>query len=537
MARGWLIPTALTIMIMMTTAVVSRWALSQGSAPSSWDAAPFRRAEPPGSGGGPSPSVSGPDEDETLIGGFGNAPRLPSSTFTPPEPPRVETGSAPRPSPFDTSASSAVSAPLYGALDLPDAKTETGAETDGGADVGMSLDQLIELFVRDNPDLRASAFEIPKAHADLLTAGLRVNPILTFQTQYIPYQRFSPDRPGGPTEYDVSLTHTLDLSGKRQARIAVAAQAVRVQEALYQDAVRQGIATLSLAHADVLAAKETLRFAQAGRDGLEQASKITETLFDKGEASRVDVNRVKGQRELAEIAVRDAEESLRLAKRSLGALLNWSGDDAENSEFSGLLRLPEAEPPLPASLWEIARQIRPDLAAYRLGVCRAVADVALAEANRHPNVTVTHLPYAFQDNSPFGGAKSATSWSLGVSVPLPVHNRNQGNIAKARLNVAQTQAELLALERRAENQVAQAAREFAAAVAAVRRFEADVLPKFQAAANDVYELFRKGEGTVLDYLNARKDYNEAVRQYRDALIRARRAGLRLNAAVGQRIVP
>ena len=86
------------------------------------------------------------------------------------------------------------------------------------------------------------------------------------------------------------------------------------------------------------------------------------------------------------------------------------------------------------------------MVSFRLGVQRAEADVRLARANRLNDVFVLFQPYTYQDNTPYG-LKSATSWALGVTVPLPVYNRNQGAIQRAVLNVDQTQTELA--ERRA----------------------------------------------------------------------------------------
>jgi cobalt-zinc-cadmium efflux system outer membrane protein len=49
--------------------------------------------------------------------------------------------------------------------------------------------------------------------------------------------------------------------------------------------------------------------------------------------------------------------------------------------------------------------------------------------------------------------------------------------------------------------------------------------------------FDLGEVDAIAYLNAERDYNDIVRQYRDTLVRHRRSMLKLNTAVGQRILP
>ena len=106
--------------------------------------------------------------------------------------------------------------PLYGTLALP-------VEEDGeGPPDGLTLDQAIERLVRENLDLRSKSMEIPQAQADILTASLRANPILYADSQLIPYGNYSNRRPGGPTQYDVNISHPLDYTHKRRARIEVA---------------------------------------------------------------------------------------------------------------------------------------------------------------------------------------------------------------------------------------------------------------------------------------------------------------------------
>ena len=82
----------------------------------------------------------------------------------------------------------------------------------------------------------------------------------------------------------------------------------------------------------------------------------------------------------------------------------------------------------------MALALRPDVVSFRLGIHTAEANVRLQRANRFSDVYVLYQPYTFQDNTPVG-LKSATSWALGVTVPLPLYNRNQGNIERAKLNV------------------------------------------------------------------------------------------------------
>ena len=178
---------------------------------------------------------------------------------------------------------------------------------------------------------------------------------------------------------------------------------------------------------------------------------------------------------------------------------------------------------------------RPDLVAQRLGIGRAEADVGLALANRYPDLFLVYQPYTFQDDSPLG-LKSAHSWGAGVGVPVPLFNRNQGNIRRAKLNVTQTQVELAAMEERAIMDVRQAERQYAVTREAVARIERSLLPRARDEHDRVARLYLAGKAEELDFLRSESDFDLVVRQYRDTLVRHRRAMLRLNTAVGQRIL-
>jgi cobalt-zinc-cadmium efflux system outer membrane protein len=127
--------------------------------------------------------------------------------------------------------------------------------------------------------------------------------------------------------------------------------------------------------------------------------------------------------------------------------------------------------------------------------------------------------------------------SIGALVRIPLFNRNQGNLRRAEHAVMQTRIELSGLEKQAVSAVERAALDSAATRAAAERIERGILPRARRLRDRKYALCVQGQENIVSYLNAQRDYNEVVRQYRDALIRHRRSMLRLNTAVGQRVLP
>ena len=184
----------------------------------------------------------------------------------------------------------------------------------------------------------------------------------------------------------------------------------------------------------------------------------------------------------------------------------------------------------------MAQSIRPDLTAYRLGVRRAAADVRLAEAEKLSDVFVLWSPYELRDNSPTGG-QNATSWSFAGFGSVPLFNRNQGNIRRAQLNVTQTRVELAGLEQQINEEVHGAYTEYIASRDIVARMQDSIIPRARRIHDASLRLLEQNETSAIDYLAAQREYNDVVRQYRDALVRHRRSMLRLNTAVGRRIFP
>jgi outer membrane protein, heavy metal efflux system len=286
----------------------------------------------------------------------------------------------------------------------------------------------------------------------------------------------------------------------------------------------------------VLGARETIRFAEAARQGLGILLDRTRRMYEKGTRTIAEVSRIEALHEAAEVELMDAREALRATKRNLGVLLNMPGPQAEALEIRGTIHDPFPPPPPVNELIRLALDGRPDVVAFRFGVRRAEAEVQLAMTNRMSDVYLLYQPYTFQNNAPFD-KQSATSWALGVTVPLPLYNRNQGNIQRARVNVVQSQVELAEREQQVANEVRQAERGYALTRAAVQRIEGKLIPAATRVRDDAYRLYIQGEEEAIVYLNAQREFNEASRQYRDMLIRHRRAMLRLNTAVGRRLLP
>ncbi|QEH33538.1 Cobalt-zinc-cadmium resistance protein CzcC precursor [Aquisphaera giovannonii] len=431
--------------------------------------------------------------------------------------------------------------PNFGISPIAPEQTEaelTSMVDDEGPPDGLTLDAAIERMMAANLDIIALRHEIPQADADILTAGLRTNPLIYFDTQFLPYTPFSPSRPGGPTQYDINITYPVDVTHKRQARIRVARTAKSVLEAQFQDVIRRQINSLCKAFIELQAARIN---SMAAETAVREQQKVLDQARRRAagggkEAVQESLDRLAVTLDKARDSLIEARDALNDAQEALAVLIGAPPEETETIMPRGSLRDKGPTAPALEELTRLALSHRPDLVAARRGIGRAQAEVALQKANRLDDVFLFYDPFTYQDLSS-QKLKSATSWVVAVTVPLPIYNRNQGNIARAHCNLSQTQVELASLERRVASEVRLAEREYRSSRDLLVRTEKTTLANQHKLTVRNAKAFAEGKLNEDDYLSHLEDETEAIRGFREALIRHRRSMVDLNSAVGLRILP
>ncbi len=483
---------------------------------------------PPAPGISGAVNIDGGGSIETVIpvGPGPSYPRVPRGITQPTEPFGMESGLGMEP-----------------VIPLPEPETETAAAVKVGIPTellpeppnGMTISEAIDRLLRLNLELRAQEMEISKARADVLTAGLRGNPLIYTDSSMIPYGNFDGSG-GGPTQYDANITLPIDFNGKRKKRLAVAMRAQRITEALYQDATRLQIDNLYTAWTDVLAAKVTIRFLKAGLESLEAQRQVIAPLVRREELSRTEFNNVEIQIDSTDLRLLEAQETLDDAKRTLAALLSIPVAEAETFSVRGQLRWLHLRPPPIEQLITEAIHHRPDLNAYRMGIDRARSEVHLAHANRIDDAFLVYQPFTAQEGLD-PGDRASYSWAMGLTLPLPIFNRNQGNIAKAEHTVVQTHTQLENLERQVRLEVERAEAAFQVTKATITRIQEEILPAAEENLKLSLASPNPDEPVAIFRIEAQRSYAEVSQQYLDALVRHRRSMFRLNTVVGCRVVP
>lgn len=475
-----------------------------------------------------------PGRGDMILGRLGaSGGRVPTTITTPggvyQGPPQARTSVAPQPIPVPR-------APFYGTLVVPKHEAEEGPPG------GLTLDQAIQRTIERNLDLLAKKYELPQARADVLTASLRANPIFYADSQLNPYGSYSPARTGGPNQYDVNISHPLDYSHKRQARMNYAGKALHVMEAQYQNEVRLAVGAVCVAYVDALSARETVHYAQTSVEGLTEILRVMQRLLNfRGSGpnalvTRPDVDQARADLEIAKMGVEDAEQNLQQRLLTLAELLGLPPNEAERLELRGSLGDNAPMPPPVDDLVRHALEARADMVAFRLGIPAAEANLKLQKANRFADAYLLYQPYTWQNNQPFNKL-SAASWALGITIPMPIYNRNQGNIERAKWNISQSLVQLDAQARRVEVEVRRAYREYLISRQLANRIKTGVLPGLEQALQDRLKLFNEGEASKLAFHETQRKYNDTAKTYLDALARHRKAMVDLNTAVGERLLP
>ena len=239
----------------------------------------------------------------------------------------------------------------------------------------------------------------------------------------------------------------------------------------------------------------------------------------------------------------EALDTLKATRRTLATLLNLPLPELDRRGLFGrLVYKPEEEPPLSEQgLIQQALQCRPDLITQRMNTQRAEADIRLTLANRLDDIQVLYQPFTNSYGPPIG-QRSSLSWTLGVTVPMPLYNRQQGNLRKARLILDQEKTRLVAMEHAAVAEVQAAIQEHQAAEKAVARTMDDLSKdsKFTYSLiptnEDAKDAYKMKAGMVLERLRNDAHFDK-IRKYGDAITRHRKSMLRINTAVGAFVMP
>ncbi len=184
-----------------------------------------------------------------------------------------------------------------------------------------------------------------------------------------------------------------------------------------------------------------------------------------------------------------------------------------------------------AALRESALETRPDVVVKTRTVSQRTADLKLARALRIPDVTVGVDGVAQGPQGP----NSPNQFGVGLSVPLPLFNRNQGGILQAEADLKTAQTDLEKTRLQVEIDVENAFRDFTQSQMLVAAYRKGVVNDAKDARDIAVKAYQKGGSTILDLLDAFRTFNTTMQGYIDALYAYQRSLLEIDAAVGREV--
>ncbi len=403
---------------------------------------------------------------------------------------------------------------------------------------GITLDEAIQLCLTNDPKLQIGVETINQARADLWTASLRPNPEVGVAGGLLPLsRRFTPDAPAGPSELEVGVGYPIDwfLFGKRAAAMTSATVGIRASECEYANLVRQRVTETALAFYDVLEARDLLELARQDVANLQRVEGMTRRAVENGGRPQVELNRVRLDLLARQRDLRDAESAVVTNKAKLRAVIGGADADPE-FDVAGTLDGPLTAAPLSVEEANaMAEENRPDLQALRQKIARAQADILVERRNAFPEVT-TDWAITRQYQTPIG-APDATMWGTGLTMTVPLFNRNQGNRAKAASVVAQSNLELQAglVDLRAEIvEVVQALRTARQNATLVAQEELRLAREVRDSINKAYEA---GGRPLIDVLDAQRNFRETYRIYIISRADYWRSLHKYHSAIGRQVTP
>jgi outer membrane protein, heavy metal efflux system len=403
--------------------------------------------------------------------------------------------------------------------------------------VKLTLNQVIYSAIREHPAVAAQFASVSQARADWLTTSLLPNPDLFTDAQLLPLTRpFTVTRQGGPPQQDVIVSYPIDwfLFGKRVAAMQTAHAGIHVAQYEYEDVIRRRIIEASDAFFTLVATQELSKAAEEIVRNLEQLERATDQAVKDGGKPAVDLSRIRidllGARQ--QLTILRAEQ--RIAQARVASLMGRS------DLAGGIIVEFDLEQPAErylidsATAYQVAIATRPDILRLRWLATQSEQNLFLQQRLAKPHVTPA-LGYTRQYQEKAIGFPDANSWGASVTMSLPVHDRNQGNIAKAASIQRQTLWEIESLQITINEEINATLAQLDGAQSVAESVANEQLKLASQVRDSISESFQSGGRPLIDLLDAQKKYRDTLSLYYTTRANYWKARYRLVGVLGQEL--
>ncbi|HEX4005122.1 MAG TPA: TolC family protein [Acidobacteriaceae bacterium] len=358
----------------------------------------------------------------------------------------------------------------------------------------LTLAQVLDIARTKNPTLLSAEQHVDATRASEVTAGLRQNPTFTVSGADV---SLPADNPANPYSYSANVTRLFERGEKRRWRLDAAHATTDVTQSQYHDQVRQTVLQVRNAFTNMLIAKRALGIAQDNLDSYRRTLDLSQARLNAGDISRTDFERIDLQLAEFESDYDNAKLDMIQASESLQLLMGLA-KPSDTFDITGEIEPPSITVTL-AQLEQDALATRPDYLAAQQSVKLADANVKLADAGGTTDPTI-------------GGEyeRTATFNSAGfqVSIPLRVFDRNQGEKDRTRFEAQSSRFAETAARNQVLNDVDQAWAAYDAALDVAKRYNNHYVDEASRVRDNLEYSYRHGGSTLLDYLDALRDYRQ-----------------------------
>jgi len=388
----------------------------------------------------------------------------------------------------------------------------------------VSLETAMDQFLKRNLAVQAARLEVGVAEAERVGARLNPRPGMTVSAENL---RVSGETPASRLhEYGLTVAQPIELGNRKAARTEVAERTIAVSEAPLTEVLQRQLFDLKRTYYESVLARVLLGIEQENRDNFEGLVKFNTARFEEGYIAEGELLKVRLERTKFDFAVANAELAFRKARIRLLELVGEPDyERAGRIEVNNQLQAPKVEVNL-AALKENALANRPDVKVAAAEVSLAESTIKLERSRAKGEVT------------PYVGYKRVgvdNTVLAGVTVPLPLGNRNQAGIARAEAQQKVAETNLGLARNRALAEVEAAYRSYETAREQVRAYEAGLLRQADESREIQLGAYQEGAAEIITLIDAQRTRTEIRANYYRAIFDYYTSIFQLELATGTNI--
>ncbi|RLE17688.1 MAG: hypothetical protein DRJ14_05860 [Acidobacteria bacterium] len=410
------------------------------------------------------------------------------------------------------------------ALTKPQETAPAAGETISKTEKGpiLRLEQAVQAALSKNRELAAARNEIQALKGARLQAGLLPDPELSVEMENIGGTGIYTGT--GLAETTIALEQLIELGGKRKKRSRIADAELQLAQYRYQSLERRITADATTGFFDALAAQKRVAIAKELFRLSTAFHRTVKERVNAGKVSPVEETRASVVLSTARIRLEKARRNLSISRSRLAAAIgeNRLQFDSVAGELGGTLSVPNRDRLL-HGLNE-----NPEMVKWAALLEQSRSRLSLAKAGQVPDLALSAGFRKFRETDD-------AAYVVGVTLRLPVWNRNRGRIMEARSRAVQAKDRMTfsTINLRLEFQLLY--EQLLLAVKEVTAVQTSMLPAARSAFEAVRMGYREGKFSFIEVLDAQRTYFNVEMEYVDALARYHRLKAGVEAMTGRKL--